>query len=84
MHEMLNLLFAQLLPSKQMADDQDEGFIGKLMLWGRRQGQYRRALAELRQLDDGELDDLGIGRGDFSELAWHHVNGGQPLVRPYR
>ena len=30
---MLNLLFAQLLPSKQMADDQDEGFIGKLMLF---------------------------------------------------
>ena len=81
---MLNLLFAQLLSSKQTADAQAEGFIGKLFLWGRRQTQYRRALAELRQLDDGELDDLGIGRGDLAELAWHHVNGGRPLVRPYR
>jgi uncharacterized protein YjiS (DUF1127 family) len=30
---------------------------------------YRRTVSELNALDDRELADLGIGRGDISRLA---------------
>jgi uncharacterized protein YjiS (DUF1127 family) len=81
---MLNLFLA-LIPAPMLAPaDHDEGFVGKLVLWGRQQVRYQRALGELRRLDERDLEDLGIGPGDFPELAWRHVNGAAPLVRPYR
>jgi uncharacterized protein YjiS (DUF1127 family) len=81
---MLNLLLA-LVPTTELApDDHDEGFLGKLILWARRQVLYRGAIATLRRLDDHDLADLGIARADFPELARRHVDGAAPLVRPYR
>jgi uncharacterized protein YjiS (DUF1127 family) len=79
---MLNLLLTLVptLPSK----DRDEGFLGKLALWAGRQIRYRTAIAKLRRLDNDDLDELGISRADFPELAWRHVNGAAPLLRPYR
>jgi uncharacterized protein YjiS (DUF1127 family) len=35
--------------------------------------RYRRALWELNQLDDRDLDDLALGRGDLPALAWRHA-----------
>lgn len=78
---MLNLLLA-LLPAP--ADDRDEGFLGKLALWFRHQARYHKAMVELRRLDDRDLDDLGIGRCDFPELATRHATGAAPLRRGYR
>lgn len=43
--------------------------------------RYRRALHELHQLDDRELDDLNLARADFPALAWRHANGLEPLAR---
>jgi uncharacterized protein YjiS (DUF1127 family) len=79
---MLNLLLT-LVPAPS-SDDRDEGFLGKLALWTRRQIRYRTAISKLRRLDNDDLDELGIGRADFPELAWRHVNGAAPLMRPYR
>lgn len=31
--------------------------------------KYRRTLRELRSLDDRELNDLGLGRGDIETVA---------------
>lgn len=31
--------------------------------------KYRRTLRELRSLDDRELNDLGLGRGDLETVA---------------
>ena len=61
--------------------DADEGVLGKLVLWARQRIRYQRALHELHQLDDRDLDDLGLARIDFPELAWRHVTGGEPHVR---
>jgi uncharacterized protein YjiS (DUF1127 family) len=80
---MLNLAVA-LIPS--LAPDQrdaEEGFLGKLILWTRQRIRYHRALHELRQLDDRDLDDLNIARLDFPELAWRHAIGPKPLARPH-
>ena len=33
--------------------------------------RYRRALRELRRLDDRDLDDLNLGRGDLPGLTLH-------------
>jgi uncharacterized protein YjiS (DUF1127 family) len=52
------------------------------VLWARRKIRYQRALNELHRLDDRDLDDLGIGRGDFPELARRHATGLPPLARP--
>jgi uncharacterized protein YjiS (DUF1127 family) len=60
----------------------EEGFLGKLVLWARTRVRYRRALHELRQLDDRDLDDLGIARVDFPQLAWRHATGAEPLGWP--
>jgi uncharacterized protein YjiS (DUF1127 family) len=60
----------------------DEGFLGKLVLWARTRVRYRRALHELRRLDDRDLDDLGIARVDFPPLAWRHATGAAPLGWP--
>lgn len=35
--------------------------------------RYRRALWQLNQLDDRDLDDMAIGRGDLPALAWRHA-----------
>ncbi len=35
--------------------------------------RYRRALRELRRLDDRGLDDLDLGRGDLPGLARRHA-----------
>lgn len=43
--------------------------------------RYRRALHELHQLDDRELDDLDLARADLPALAWRHVHGHEPLAR---
>jgi uncharacterized protein YjiS (DUF1127 family) len=34
---------------------------------------YRRSLRELRRLDDRDLDDLNLGRGDLPGLARRHA-----------
>jgi uncharacterized protein YjiS (DUF1127 family) len=43
--------------------------------------RYRRALHELRQLDDRELDGLNLAHADLPALAWRHANGFEPLAR---
>ena len=81
---MLNLAFAlipSLAPDKR---DAEEGFLGKLILRARQQIRYRRALHELHQLDDRDLDDLNIARVDFPELAWRHASSAEPLARLHR
>jgi uncharacterized protein YjiS (DUF1127 family) len=37
--------------------------------------RYRRALHELHQLDDRELDDLNLARADLPALARRRANG---------
>jgi uncharacterized protein YjiS (DUF1127 family) len=43
--------------------------------------RYRRALHELHQLDDRDLDDLDLGRADLPALARRHARGFEPLTR---
>lgn len=84
---MLNLALVLLPPPDARQPDafwggtEEEGFLGKLLLWVRRQIRYNRALHELRRLDDRDLDDIGIARVDFPELAWRHAIGAEPLSR---
>ena len=35
--------------------------------------RYHRALRELNRLDERDLDDLALGRGDLPGLAWRHA-----------
>jgi uncharacterized protein YjiS (DUF1127 family) len=35
--------------------------------------RYRQALGQLNRLDDRDLDDLALGRGDLPALAWRHA-----------
>ena len=35
--------------------------------------RYHRALRELRRLDDRDLDDLNLGRGDLPGIARRHA-----------
>jgi uncharacterized protein YjiS (DUF1127 family) len=55
----------------------DENLLVRLALWvGARLGErirYHRALHQLRQLDDRDLDDIDIARADFPELARRHA-----------
>ena len=37
--------------------------------------RYHRALHGLRRLDDRDLDDLDLGRGDLPGLARRHARG---------
>jgi uncharacterized protein YjiS (DUF1127 family) len=70
---MLNLasaLIPSLAPDRR---DAEEGFLGKLVLWTRQRVRYHRALRELRRLDDRDLDDLNLGRGDLPGLARRHA-----------
>jgi uncharacterized protein YjiS (DUF1127 family) len=78
---MLHLLLA-LMPSPAPDDrDDEEGMLGKLVLWARTRIRYSHALRELRRLDDSDLDDIGIARVDFPELARRHANGEAPRLR---
>ena len=58
----------------------DEGFLGRFALWAWSRGtdaiRFRRALRELDRIDDRELEELGIGRGDLPSLAERHVRSG--------
>ncbi len=72
-----NLAFALIPSLRSEKRDAGEGFLGKLALWAR----YRRALRELHRLDDRDLDDIDVARGDFPELAWRHATGAEPRVR---
>jgi uncharacterized protein YjiS (DUF1127 family) len=80
---MLNLVLAYIPALLGDTRDAEEGLLGKLVLWARQRIRYRRALHELHRLDDRDLDDLGIGRGDFQGLARRHATGLPPLARPY-
>jgi uncharacterized protein YjiS (DUF1127 family) len=80
---MFNLTLALMPPPSPEKRDAEEGFLGKLVLWARRRIRYRRALDELRRLDDRDLDDLNLARADFPELAWRHATGAEPIARPY-
>jgi uncharacterized protein YjiS (DUF1127 family) len=89
---MINLAFT-LIPSVLRAAESegpsrhpvadDEGVLGKLLLWLHTQLRYERALHELRKLDDRDLDDLNLARADFAELAWRCAVGEAPLA-PHR
>ena len=54
------------------------------MLRARQGIRYHRALHELHRLDDRDLDDLDLARGEFPELAWRHATGAEPLAWPRR
>jgi uncharacterized protein YjiS (DUF1127 family) len=58
----------------------DQGALGSLTLWIRERIRYARALYELHQLENRDLDDIGIARVDFPALAWRHATGAPPLV----
>ena len=79
---MLNLLLTYL--RLEPSHDHDEGFLGKLASWACRQARYHGAIAMLRRLDNADLDELGIGRVDFPDLAMRYASGAAPLMRPYR
>ena len=81
MHNLAIAYLPALL--RERRDAEDGGLLGRLVLWARQKIRYRRALNELHRLDDRDLDDLGIGRGDFPELARRHAAGLPPLARPY-
>ena len=49
------------------------GLVGRITRYVRTSYRYRRALWELNSLDDRDLDDLALGRGDLPGLAWKHV-----------
>lgn len=64
--------------SSPRAEERDEpGFLKQLLLGAWRRVavelRYRRALAELNGLDDRDLDDLALGRGDLPFLARRHA-----------
>lgn len=80
---MQNLAIAYLPVLRRDTPDAEDGLLGRLVLWARQKIRYQRALNELHRLDDRDLDDLGIGRGDFPELARRHATGLPPLARPY-
>jgi uncharacterized protein YjiS (DUF1127 family) len=80
---MPNLATAYLPSLRRGTTDAANGLLGNLVLWARQKLRYRHALNELHRLDDRDLDDLGIGRGDFQELARRHAIGLPPLARPY-
>lgn len=78
---MLNLAFALIPSLGPDTRDAEEGLLGKLALWARTRVRYQHALRELHRLDDRDLDDIDVARGDFPELAWRHATGAPPRVR---
>jgi uncharacterized protein YjiS (DUF1127 family) len=47
------------------------GLIRMLRVWRR----YNEGLRELNHLDDRELADIGITRGDIQRIAWESARG---------
>ena len=80
---MPNLATAYFPSPLQDMPDAKVSLLGKLVLWARQKIRYELALRELYRLDDRDLDDLGIARGNFPALAWRHATGAEPLTRPY-
>ena len=78
---MLNLA-PVVMPSSSSEHEAEQGLLGKLVLYGREQLRYHRALHELYQLDDSDLDDINVARADFPDLAWRHATGAEPLTHP--
>jgi uncharacterized protein YjiS (DUF1127 family) len=76
---MLNLAPVPM-PSSPVKHEAEQSLLDKLVLWGCQQRHYRRALHELHQLNDRDLDDINIARVDFPELAWRHATGAEPLT----
>jgi uncharacterized protein YjiS (DUF1127 family) len=80
-------LASTLIPSpdghakRTLLEEAGQGSLGQLIRWVRQQVRYRRALQELRQLDDRDLDDIGIAQ---RELAWRHATGAEPLAGSHR
>src|SRR4051794_18226064 len=56
----------------------DEGLWRRLRARVGEELRYRRALRELRRLDDRDLDDINIARVDFPELARRHAREAGP------
>ena len=62
-----------------LAGPDSDGSHGGGALWRRLRARaaeevrYRRALRELNRLDDRDLDDLNLGRGDLPGLARCHA-----------
>ena len=80
---MLNLATTYFSAMMRDKDSAGEGCLGKLIVWARQKIRYERALNELHRLDERDLDDLGIARGDFPALAWRHATGAEPLQPRY-
>ena len=49
------------------------GLVGRITRYARTSYRYRRALWELNSLDDRDLDDLAIGRGELPGIACKHA-----------
>jgi len=74
---MLNLALA----ASMLATNKTDRAESRLGRWIRRQLGYRRALNELKRLDDRDLEDLDLARANFPALAWRHAIGLPPLRR---
>ena len=61
-------------PGTIPTDAKSAGVLARLVAWLRTELRYRRALATLNRLDDRDLDDLALGRGDLPALAWRHAH----------
>lgn len=80
---MLQHIITFLAPRGLAEADTPVGSFGRLAERIRTRARYHRALRELAELDQRELDELGIDRSDFPALALRHVSGQPPLMRPY-
>jgi uncharacterized protein YjiS (DUF1127 family) len=65
-------LIAMLISSRG-GEGRDEGFWRKVRTRVGGEFRHRRALHALRRLDDRDLDDLDLGRGDLPGLARRHA-----------
>ena len=69
----------------ELANDPTETRLVRLVLRvGARTGElirYLWALHQLRRLDDRDLDDLDLACADFSDLAYRHAIGAEPVAR---
>jgi uncharacterized protein YjiS (DUF1127 family) len=77
---VLGLIAGAPLPRAANDEAPATGLIGRLLARLGEELRYLRALAELRQLDDRDLDDLGVGRGQLAALARRHARGLPPLA----
>jgi uncharacterized protein YjiS (DUF1127 family) len=54
--------------------------ISRVRAAAQRWAAYRKTLNELAQLEDRELSDIGIGRGDIHRIAREHALSAVPQV----